>query len=364
MFVQEAETTPPLLTMEPLLIVGMYKSGTSWLLACLSAHRQCLGFREVDLIKAVGGFRRLMRIKRTFQLHDPATRIQTLFGKSAWCHLPASFYRDLLAEPNHAGQTLADLSPGVVIDRISRHFTEADKTVQQIPPFSTPRSFLFFDQARLKRLYTALRQTSNADGFLNTVFALTEEEIAAQGLTDLCYYCFKGADQLSVIDALDDVRRPIKKLIIIRDGRDAAISAVKFSSLMRQRQAAWTDAAARLGYFDYLKSWAYNIAQVRKRMKDDAYYVLRYEDLNLHFHDTFSQLLRWLGLDAPPGLIEAIHNQTSFETVTGRKRGEEMEAVIRKGAVKEWAEVLSEDDKKQAWKIAGKHLRAFGYPER
>ena len=133
---------------------------------------------------------------------------------------------------------------------------------------------------------------------------------------------------------------------------------------MRQRQAAWTDATARLDYFDYLKSWAYNIAQVRKRMKDNAYYVLRYEDLNLRFHETFAELLGWLGLNAAPDLIDAIYNQTSFEAVTGRKRGQEKEAVIRKGAVREWAEVLSEEDKKMAWKIAGRHLRALGYPER
>ena len=67
-------------------------------------------------------------------------------------------------------------------------------------------------------------------------------------------------------------------------------------------------------------------------------------------------------IDAPEA-IDAIHNQTSFEAVTGRKKGEEKAAVVRKGAVREWAEVLSEEEKKQAWQIAGKQLHALGYPK-
>ena len=69
-------------------------------------------------------------------------------------------------------------------------------------------------------------------------------------------------------------------------------------------------------------------------------------------------------MDASTELIDAIYNQTSFEAVTGRKRGEEKEAVIRKGAVQEWVEVLSEQEKKKVWKVAGKQLRAWGYPKR
>lgn len=349
--------------MEPLLIVGMYKSGTSWLLACLSAHRQCIGFREVDLIKAVGAFQRSFFFKKTFHLHDSATRVQMLFGKSAWCHLPASFYQDLLAEAGQPGQTLLDLPPALVIDRIRGHVTAKGNWAKDNEEYATPRNFLFFNPARLERLYHALLHADDVDGFLATAFALVEEESAERGLASLRYYLFKGADQITLIDALNDTHKRLKKIIIVRDGRDAAISAAKFRTLMRQRKAAWMDADSIMDYFAILKSWTERVAMVQKKLNDDAYYVLRYEDLNLDFHDTFAQLLDWLGLDATPEILDAIHDQTSFEAVTGRQRGEEQAAVIRKGAVREWAEVLSEEEKKKAWQIAGKHLRALGYPE-
>lgn len=349
--------------MEPLLIAGMYKSGTSWLLACLSAHPQCIGFREADLIKVVGAFQRSSFLRKTFSLHDPAARIQRLFGKSAWCHLPGSFYQDLLDASGQPGQTLLDLPPGLVLDHIRRHVTAKGNWDRDNERYSTPRNFLFFNPARLERLYTALLHAKDVGGFLETIFRLVEEESAERGLTDLQYYLFKGADQITCIDALYDASQPIKKIVIVRDGRDAAISAAKFRTLMRQRKAAWMDNDSIMDYFAILKSWTQRAAMVRKKMNDDAYYVLRYEDLNLDFHETFAELLDWLGMDAAPEVIEAIHNQTSFEAVTGRQRGEEQAAVIRKGAVREWAEVLSEKEKKKAWKIAGKQLRALGYPE-
>ena len=350
--------------MEPLLIAGMYKSGTSWLLTCLSAHHQCVGFNEIDLIKSVGAYRRSFLFKKTFRLHDPATRIQTFFGKSSWCHLPVSFYQDLIDRSEKPDQTLLDLPPRMVIDRITQHFVPPGHRPRHDENYAIPRNFLFFKQERLEQLYRAILHTKDLDAFLNTVFQLVEEEMAERGLTTLRYYCFKGADQLSVIDALHDESRPLKKLIIVRDGRDAAISAVKFSNLMIQRKAAWKASSTTLSYFAYLKSWRHRAAMVRKKMDDESYYVLRYEDLNLGFQQTFAKLLNWLGIEANPDVIDKIHSQTSFEAVTGRKRGQEKAEVIRKGAVREWAEVLSETEKKEAWRIAGKQLQALGYPER
>ena len=131
---------------------------------------------------------------------------------------------------------------------------------------------------------------------------------------------------------------------------------------MAEREAPWVTSDPRMDYFTALEEWSQHMALARKRIAGDAYYVLRYEDLNLRFHQTFTDLLTWLGMDASPEVVEAIHSQTSFEAVTGRERGVESAAVIRKGAVREWADVLGEDDRKRAWKIAGRQLRAFGYP--
>jgi len=42
----------PMPTREPLFIVGMYKSGTSWLLRILDQHPSLHGVKEIDLISA------------------------------------------------------------------------------------------------------------------------------------------------------------------------------------------------------------------------------------------------------------------------------------------------------------------------
>ena len=38
--------------MVPVFILGLYKSGTSWLLNCLCAHAQFRGLREIDVVRA------------------------------------------------------------------------------------------------------------------------------------------------------------------------------------------------------------------------------------------------------------------------------------------------------------------------
>src|SRR5207247_10788623 len=60
-------------------------------------------------------------------------------------------------------------------------------------------------------------------------------------------------------------------------------------------------------------------------------------------------------------LLESIQAKTSFEALTGRARGTEAKAVMRKGAVGEWREALLPDEQERAWRLAGDQLRAFGY---
>ena len=116
----------------------------------------------------------------------------------------------------------------------------------------------------------------------------------------LPYYLFKGADQVSVIEALNGYSRPLKKIVIVRDGRDASISAVKYQELMRQRQAAWIADKPIVDFLNRLKAWTTRADMVLEQMKADEYYILRYEDLSLQFHETFGTLLAWLGMDADP----------------------------------------------------------------
>src|SRR5947199_425411 len=100
----------------------------------------------------------------------------------------------------------------------------------------------------------------------------------------------------------------------------------------------------------------------RSQQRADAkIYLLRYEDLSEDFVATMQPLLQWLGLADSKPLLESIQAKTSFEALTGRARGTEAKAVMRKGAVGEWREALLPDEQERAWRLAGDQLRAFGY---
>ena len=91
--------------------------------------------------------------------------------------------------------------------------------------------------------------------------------------------------------------------------------------------------------------------------------VVRYEDLTRDFGGTLKPLLSWLQLDASDSVIEAINAKSSFEATTGRPRGTDGEGPRRKGAVGEWVDALSKEDKAKAWSLAGEQLSALGYTQ-
>ena len=114
-------------------------------------------------------------------------------------------------------------------------------------------------------------------------------------------------------------------------------------------------------YWSLLKGWNDRAGKARQLAEEKEVYLLRYEDMTLDFHKTFKSLLDWLGLNSSETVIHGVQEKTSFEAMTGRKPGEEANAVIRKGDICEWLGELDEDEKAKAWGIAGENLEYFGY---
>ena len=169
----------------------------------------------------------------------------------------------------------------------------------------------------------------------------------------------KSNDQMMVFDLIKAWQPTAKKIVITRDGRDAAISGYYFAKLMREQNAPfrreWPD------FWGLLKVWSDRAEMVAERARQGELYVLRYEDLTRDFAGTLKPLLQWLGLEHSDRTIEKINEQTSFEATTGRSRGTEAKNFKRKGVIGEWTNFLSEEDKEKAWRIAGKQLTIFGY---
>jgi hypothetical protein len=170
----------------------------------------------------------------------------------------------------------------------------------------------------------------------------------------------KAADQISRVAALNAWQPTAKKILITRDGRDAAISLAHFQEWMRATKPPCGSPAVA-DYWKLLQIWANQADKAIAAAGRHQVYLLRYEDLSQNFVATMQPLLRWLGLAESKPLLESIEARTSFEALTGRARGTEAKAVMRKGMVGEWREALLPDEQERAWHMAGDQLRAFGY---
>ena len=367
----------------PIFIVGLYKNGTSWLLSALAAHPEFAALRELDLLRSVSG-------RGGRQLLGPEVRLANVFGRSAFCALragqlaPKAFLGHLGASDAGSARSLYQLPPHLAIAAISSMLRAEGGRPGSGLPQGLPYGFPNFPAAALEQAFAALQDAREPaaamDGFLA---ALRPALPAGRRLV------LKGADQVLCFDALRDWRPASPKIAIVRDGRDAAVSAFHYRQLMRERRMAWHHghlsflkplALAReagiggitalrrgLGYGpDWrlgrsMSVWADRVRRVLVAAGRGELYVMRYEDLLDDFAGTFGGLLAWLGADASPATVAAVAKASSFEAQSGRPRGVSGEDVMRRGIAGEWRESLNRRDQALAWRAAGAELAAMGY---
>jgi hypothetical protein len=368
---------------DPVFIVGLYKNGTSWLLSALAAHPEFAALRELDVLRAVAG-------RRGRRLLPPGQRLAEVFGKSAFCALRAEqlapgAFRSHLSEANFSlTSRLHELPPNVAIEVIHSMLRAEGGRSAPGTAEGKPLGFLNFPSSLLEQAFVALRDGEDpiaaVDGFLA---ALAPGYPAGRRLV------LKGADQVLCFEALRDMKPAAPKIAIVRDGRDAAVSAYHYRQLMREQRMAWHHSylsfvkplavmrqasigsvkvlRRRLGYGpDWrlgrsMKVWADRVRRVLAAADRGELYVMRYEDLLTDFDGTFARLLTWLGADASPATVGAVARVTTFEALSGRPRGVSGEDVMRKGIAGEWRESLNQRDQTLAWRVAGAELAAMGY---
>jgi hypothetical protein len=368
---------------DPIFIVGLYKNGTSWLLSALAAHPEFAALRELDVLRSIAG-------RSGRRLLPPGKRLANVFGRSAFCPLraeqlaPKAFLTHLIEADASAARSLYRLPPHLAIAAISS-MLRADGG-RQVPGMAAgvPSGFRNFPPSVLEQAFSTLRDASEPiaamDGFLA---ALMPALPAGRRLV------LKGADQVLCFDALREWRPAAPKIAIVRDGRDAAVSAFHYRQLMRERRMAWHHghlsfvkplALAReagiggitalrrgLGYGpDWrlgrsMSVWADRVRRVLAAAGRGELYVMRYEDLLDDFAGSFGRLLDWLGAEASPATVAAVAKASSFEALSGRPRGVSGEDVMRRGIAGEWRESLNRRDQALAWRVAGAELTAMGY---
>ena len=393
---------------ERVFIVGMYKSGTSWLLSALSAHPDAAGIREFDILKGVSLSRKKLPVLKPVE-----ARINHVFGGNSWCSTlvemqkPSAIRKYMkddelssILEANY----LSDLPPQMAIKVLGRMILERRYRKHQIvernknnlsspflnfadPNSRYPYSCLSLSDLDMEKMFSEIRSAESvfeaADAYINGI---------ESQLKDRKYVVYKAADLINRYDHMEGWQPDAKKIIIVRDGRDASISALHYKKLMANKKSPWQGqrvvskadvlslkyklgqllinfltlivSREKVEYFSSLRSWARRVEKVNSVASKENIYVLRYEDLSVDFEQEFTRLLKWLGWRNDSDIVGKIFEQTSFEKLTGRKRGQESVNVMRKGAILEWTETLGAIEKIIAWKIAGKQLGSLGYSKR
>ena len=326
-------------------IIGLYKSGTSWLLSVLCRHPDIIGIRELDMVRAILGNPNEPPI-----LSARSERISMFFHKTPWCRVP----QDLLEKTD---RLTALEAIDIWADSLRKNWSTSETHTSYSEYNSSPKTFFDLDRKIaahfLEHVKSASCPETLANQFLDTIRSYA---------SNARYSLMKAADQIAVFDRLKKLIPDCKCILIIRDGRDAAISAFHYRQLMKQENAPWLKNTQDMQ--SLFKGWISRAEMTRKLLDaGENIYVLRYEDLSNNFHQELYKLLTWLELDASDTLIDEINSLTSFEKLTGRKRGTESKSIIRKGATREWIEVYSAEEKKQAWNMGGDLLSYFGYSE-
>lgn len=319
-------------------IIGLYKSGTTWLLSALCKHPDIVGIREFDVVRAItGNPRDTPDLKTTDEL------LTYFFCRSPWCKI---------------GMQLLERTKALTAKEAVNVWARQQNRQWEGPSdLSKPQTFFDLDRNVAAAFLESVRNASStkelAEQFSRTLHSYSPEAK---------YSLMKAADQLAVFDRLKVLMPETKHVLIMRDGRDASISAFHYRQLMASQDAPWRDSSQERDTKELLKGWVSRARMARKLLNaGEEIYVLRYEDLTHDFHKELGELLKWIGIETSSEQIQQIKEATDFKNVTGRDRGTEAKSVVRKGEIGEWKGVFSDEEKEEIWSTAGDALTYFGY---
>ena len=192
------------------------------------------------------------------------------------------------------------------------------------------------------------------------------------------------------VEEIHEIYPEARVIHIIRDGRDQAVSFIHQQGNRAKRgrthrlspeELARSEAYRRRpqelaergeGMFaektlrKAAQNWALRVGQAIEdgpALFGDGYTEVRYEDLLKHPNEEVERLLGFLGVDTEETLVEHCVNQASFEKLSrGRERGEEdPSSFYRKGVAGDWENYFTEEDRRVFKEEAGELLIRLGY---
>lgn len=359
--------------MEKVFIVGLYKSGTSWLLQCLGTHPDMVAVSELDIIRAVNG-----NEVKVFNALPQVEVLKNIFGRSAFMNMPKAFIEEN-EEIYHwtAEKMLSALKGGrklkskqahtpinVFINCLLasgfQHPLVCRKIAFENSSSTNLANIVSFDYIGDEYLLNAINSIRASNGAIEMMEAFVQcIESMFSGQKKMLV--LKGADQVARFALLEQWMPHAKKIAIVRDGRDACISAQHFRLLMKERDAAFVPKEASVEFKVLLEGWRSRAQMLIDLKGQQNLKIIRYEDLLDDFESTMSDLFTFLGMSVDKELLTEIKLRNSFQVVTGRRAGNAAKDIRRSGIYGEWTRSLTKQQKNESWEIAGQQLEAFGY---
>ncbi|HEX3699935.1 MAG TPA: sulfotransferase [Phenylobacterium sp.] len=167
------------------------------------------------------------------------------------------------------------------------------------------------------------------------------------------------------LDQLDRLFPECRIIHIVRDPRDVAVSRLGHSHRVGltdaftpgSRQHDTEVRAAASGW-----SEAVSAVNAFARTHPDRVHELRYRDLSEDPIGESARMLGFLGAPADPALLAEIAQATSFEALTGRRRGEEDGgSYFRKGIMEDWKSRLDPQAERAIRESCGELMRQKGF---
>ena len=359
-------------------IVGMYKCGTSWLLHCLAAHPEILAWREFDpyvaalqrqsprndpmlkiksLLCTLGGRLDLAHDHPHFNPRAKEEAFSQFFLGTGWVPLYGQENRRAAQQLRPADTTALPQLADQLFQMLGKEFQPEQAARYDAAQFHNTLGIVNFKRSSMVELMTAVLECSSSEempkAFYDQLTRLSNpDDVVA----------FKAADQIMALQKLQQDMPNTKVIAVVRDARDAMVSAWKFEALMNKIEAPWSKNSQTRHLIEFMYTWGVRAAAILKAASENKLLMIRYEDLHSNFQETIARVYRYIGVDDSLTAINDIRRTTDFETVSGgRKKGEEAESVVRKGIVGDWRNVLSPSQAALAWRVARRQMTALGY---
>ena len=166
-------------------------------------------------------------------------------------------------------------------------------------------------------------------------------------------WCNNTADVFALFD---------KRVCIVRDPRDTALSAAKFAftPYMKKHYPSRYDSVKEFLEGEYerlLDQWVWFYGNYLLHSAELDLHFVFYQNLLKSFPKEYNSLLKYLAIDLSEKEKKEIEEEVSFSSMK-----EESPRHLQKGKSRKWVDQLSIDQIEKASVKAGALMRIFGYP--